>query len=1368
MENDFDPDGDSVTFQGIATQPQNGWLQGVSGGVWKYFPNSGFSGFDSFSYTIRDSLGLTKTAMVYVLVEPQETPNAPYGCSCPADTSYQGRFNPSGGALSMLASTGENASGPQYKDPVNLATGRENYTPDPDLSIYNPNGPSVLFQRSYVGAQVVAEPRGYGSPGLSRGWVHNYDVSLQGTSGSWGALKLMYPNGATENLTPQLSGGSPTGAFNTVAGAPYIVSGVAGSPAGTWQSVTITWNDQTQWKFTLLSGTTYALNHLTNRTGQSLNFSWNTSRALTQVSDAATSTALLTLAYSSNGKLSTATDTYGRQVAYTFSPGNETVQSALTTVSQVVTAGTSNPAAHWTYTYDITKGQQLNTITVPSPTGSGNSTATINYNSVGKVSSLVDANGNQHAYTYNSSTTQVQVKDSANNVALAWTQKFNSSGLDTGITDAATHSSTTSYTDSANPLKPTSVADRNNHTTLYTYDSFGNVLTGTSPRNVTTTYTWSYTNFALGRLMSIQEGTKPQTSFSYYEPSGLIQTITRPEPNNGAGTTSTSFTYDTLGNLLTVTTPGNDSVVSITTTLNYTTDGGYSQSAKVGQPLTVTDNLGHTTHLRYDSQGRTISVTDAIGNETGFSYNLVGQPLTTTYPTTGQTGSGNSHSTNAYFYVGGPLATVTVYDESNMQVRQVTHAYGPEGESLSISGSTEPATKTYDALYRLKTLKDGNNNATTYSYNNLGFVASITMPGGEATQFTSYDNAGNLLQRIDGNNVTTNYVYNDLESFLTDIQYPATTSLNIHFTYDGYGRRSGMIDGTGSNSYSYGNLSELLSTTTTYTGLSAKTISYSYFANGSRATMTTPAGTLNYSYDAAGRPSSMTNPFSETTSWSYQNNNWLQTQTLANGATATYAYNAMGQVTRLLNQIGSATISDFSGIAYDGVGNRTSVTASIPGATSLDGTTGYTYDSQNQLTQEASTRNGGFTDSFSYDSAANPISFKGVTKTYNSNNQQTGTGFAYDGNGNPTTYSGTQLTFDPENRMTAFSNVLTAAYNGEGLRTWKQNAISRIYFLYDGVIPVVEFDATGAIISTNTFGAAGLISRRDGSSSVFYTFDSEANVCDRSDASGIVLASHLFSAFGTSLTTSSSDPFGYKAQVGYYTDNETGLQNLTYRYYNQSTGRFLTPDPIGQNGGINVYSYVRNNPLSYADPLGLAPEISEHWRSVGGDLAAALFAFIQDFCTEKGDGPYVIKLDLPPGFDSSDGPVTSSPFGDGACMQLVQIMLERQGTPLGPAGFGRLKQGPAVMGIGGIRPGTVIASGWRDGYYPNYYPHGNHAAIYLRSVPNGFVVLEQVNGHLQVDTKIAGVGGYYSNANAYNVVLTGQPVAGVPARQRYP
>lgn len=80
----------------------------------------------------------------------------------------------------------------------------------------------------------------------------------------------------------------------------------------------------------------------------------------------------------------------------------------------------------------------------------------------------------------------------------------------------------------------------------------------------------------------------------------------------------------------------------------------------------------------------------------------------------------------------------------------------------------------------------------------------------------------NLLQRIDGKGVVTNYLYTDAESRLTDIQYPASTSLNVHFGYDTFGRRSSMTDGTGSQSYSYGNLNELLSQTTTYAGLSAR------------------------------------------------------------------------------------------------------------------------------------------------------------------------------------------------------------------------------------------------------------------------------------------------------------------------------------------------------------------------------------------------------------------------------------------------------------------------------------------------------------------------------------------------------------------
>jgi RHS repeat-associated protein len=300
-------------------------------------------------------------------------------------------------------------------------------------------------------------------------------------------------------------------------------------------------------------------------------------------------------------------------------------------------------------------------------------------------------------------------------------------------------------------------------------------------------------------------------------------------------------------------------------------------------------------------------------------------------------------------------------------------------------------------------------------------------------------------------------------------------------------------------------------------------------------------------------------------------------------------------VTELLNQIGSTTISDFSGIAYDGVGNRNSVTANIPGMTSLSGTTGYSYDSKDQITQETSTRNGGFTDNFGYDSAGNPTSFKGITKSYNSNNQQTGTGFSHDGNGNPTNYGGTTLTFDPENRMIAYGSVLTAGYNGDGLRAWKDNATSRTYFLFDGIVPLVEMNSSGSVIATNSFGASGLVSRREGGTSVFYSFDSEGNVSQRTDVNGSVLLQHAFGAHGDSLGGAPSDPFGYKAQYGYYTDSETGLQLLTFRYYDHATGRFVTRDPISYAGGVNLYSYVTNNPLRFADSLGLDGDWLPDW-----------------------------------------------------------------------------------------------------------------------------------------------------------------------------
>jgi len=91
------------------------------------------------------------------------------------------------------------------------------------------------------------------------------------------------------------------------------------------------------------------------------------------------------------------------------------------------------------------------------------------------------------------------------------------------------------------------------------------------------------------------------------------------------------------------------------------------------------------------------------------------------------------------------------------------------------------------------------------------------------------------------------------------------------------------------------------------------------------------------------------------------------------------------------------------------------------------------------------------------------------------------------------------------------------------------------------------------------------------------------------------------------------------------------------------------------------------------------------------------------------------------------------------------------------------------MGNPGIKRGTLVASGWDpDGYYANYYPHGNHAAFFIKFVSGGFRVFEQVNGHLQVVDKTNINGGYYSNPNEYNIVLTGSCVQGVPSKQKDP
>ncbi|HEY3413108.1 MAG TPA: RHS repeat-associated core domain-containing protein [Armatimonadota bacterium] len=68
--------------------------------------------------------------------------------------------------------------------------------------------------------------------------------------------------------------------------------------------------------------------------------------------------------------------------------------------------------------------------------------------------------------------------------------------------------------------------------------------------------------------------------------------------------------------------------------------------------------------------------------------------------------------------------------------------------------------------------------------------------------------------------------------------------------------------------------------------------------------------------------------------------------------------------------------------------------------------------------------------------------------------------------------------------------------------------------------------------------------------------------------------------------SATSEVFGYQGQWGAYTDAGTGLVLMTHRYYDPAAGRFVTRDPIGYAGGINLYGYVGGDPVTTTDPRG--------------------------------------------------------------------------------------------------------------------------------------------------------------------------------------
>ena len=120
-------------------------------------------------------------------------------------------------------------------------------------------------------------------------------------------------------------------------------------------------------------------------------------------------------------------------------------------------------------------------------------------------------------------------------------------------------------------------------------------------------------------------------------------------------------------------------------------------------------------------------------------------------------------------------------------------------------------------------------------------------------------------------------------------------------------------------------------------------------------------------------------------------------------------------------------------------------------------------------------------------------------------------------------------------------------------------------------------------------GIGGLLLQDTGSATRLYTYEANGNVGQLVDGTtGAVVAHYAYDPFGTTLTASgtaaAANPFRFSTK---YTDDETGLLYYGYRFYSPTLGRWLTRDPIGEEGGANLYGFVRNNPANLIDLLGL-------------------------------------------------------------------------------------------------------------------------------------------------------------------------------------
>ena len=789
-----------------------------------------------------------------------------------------------------------------------------------------------------------------------------------------------------------------------------------------------------------------------------------------------------------------------------------------------------------------------------------------NFDSAGRLASIVDKNGNSVSLTYTGANL-TQVTDTAGRVI---TFTYDANNRITLITDPILRTIQFSYDANGDLVSAT---DMDENPTQYTYDVNHQMLTATDPRQntfVTNVYddakrvVVSQKDAKLGITLYLYDEVDRKTTIFDQLGNPTIHyhdELLRLIQEKDARGYSTYYTYDEAGNRTEVKDKNGNltkyaydakgNVTSKTDALNIVTAITYDTN---NNPLSRTEAVGtpleRNTTFEYDANGNLSKTTDPLGKFTTITYDAHGLPLTITDP------KGNT-TTNTYDTAGN-LTEVT-----NALVKKTTYTYDGVGRRLT----------TTDALLR----------TTTYTYDNNNNLLTVTDPIGTITY--TYDKNNNKVTVKDKKGKITQYSYDvkDLPETITD-PYNKT----VTYTYDALDRKKTITDKNGNQiTYDYDAVGNLIKVIDPY----LKETTFTYDGNGNKLTETDPLiHTMTYKYDVLNRITDITDPLGNTTVTTYDELGRVFSTTNAKLQTTFFEYDALGRLTKV-SDADTGTVQ----YTYDENGNR--LTQTDPNTN----TTQYEYDVLNRLIRKTEPYG---QHEYWYDDGGNMTSRKDpkgnvLVYKYDALNRlekitypdTTFVSYTYDVNDNrigmTDSLGASTYTYDDLNRMTSytdpFGKIVGYGYDNNGNRTSMTYPDGKVVnYSYDKLNRLWTVTDWLGKITTYSYDDAGNLSDilNPNNTKVVYAYDTADRLTGlsntKSDSTVISSYTYTLDAIGNHENTAQNEPL----------IPIIPSQNVTYTHdaENRMTDAGGVTNTFDTNGnmtarGSDVFTYDYNDRL---------------------------------------------------------------------------------------------------------------------------------------------------------------------------------------------